>query len=117
MSIGEKTMEKRTFRNQVSEYIKYFNQPKSKLNSNVEYMKKYCVTVLNTLAGRFRKEHPMENNFAFNKNIDVMKFDLLSTDFEDVSELVNEFLDDLEFLQNKFVYEPLLNSVSDGGAK
>lgn len=115
-------MEQKTFINQVNGYIEYFRKNfnvsgKKNLSDNMEYMRKYCNTVLNTLSVRFKKEHPMENNFAFLKAIDVMKTNLIDAEFEEVAELVNAFLDDLEFLRNRFNYEPIFNSVYVGGVR
>lgn len=111
-------IEKKTFRSEVSTYINFYSdkvyQNKIATALVIQHEKSYCINVLNKLAKMFIKEHPMDDNHNFNKNIDVMTTDIKTTNYKNYLELQKEMLDNLIFLRKKYVYEKLLNSV---GAK
>ena len=99
-------MAKKTFGEKLNSYIKFFENyitKNSNSSDNFNYTINYACTVLNTLKNSYLKEHPNEYEYTFLKNIDVMKYDLKTTNFVNLEECVQEIMDDLLFLKKRYV--------------
>lgn len=100
----EEKRDKKIFKSELFAYINFFEQKKLQpeaLSYELEQINlavKYSINVLNVLSNRFQKESK-SNCDKFLQNIDVMKHDLKDTEFETVYEVLEEILDDLEFLK------------------
>ena len=101
---GEKKMDKKTFKSELFAYINFFEQKKLQPEAlsydpeQINLAVKYSIRVLSVLSNRFQKESK-SNYDKFLQNVNVMKHILKDTDFETVYEVLEEILDDLEFLK------------------
>ena len=99
-------MEKIDFEHKLNGYIKFFETYIDYHNiigtDALDYTKKYGSSVLSVIKNAYIKEHENEDNSKFLHNIKVMKEDL-KLDFETTKELVDEILDDLIFLRERYV--------------
>lgn len=97
-------MDKKIFKSELFAYINFFEQKKLQPEAlsyepeQINLAVKHSIIALNVLSNRFQKESK-SNCDKFLKNIDVMKHDLKDTEFETVYEVLEEILDDLEFLK------------------
>ena len=101
---------KKTFLTEVRGYIKFYQDKQQMIagrfitdSEEIINAVKYGVVTLNTLSNRYLKENKNQNNYQFMKHIDVMKGNLKDTDFESLQEVIEEILDDLQFLKNKYI--------------
>lgn len=101
-------MDKKTFEDKLSKYIQYFEDCSlADTKENIIYLKKYAQTVFSTLKRAYLKEH--EPLYVFERNISVMKQDIIDTKYRNMQELIDEILEDLDFLRRRYVinYERL----------
>lgn len=101
---------KKTFITEVCDYIKFYQDKQQKItgrfiadSEEIINGVKYGLRTLNTLSNKYLKENKNQNNYQFLKNIDVMKGNLKDTNFESLQEVIEEILDDLLFLKNKYI--------------
>lgn len=80
-------------------YIEYHHITNS---DALDYTKKYGSSVLSVLKNVYFKEHEEKDNTTFELNIKVMK-ENLKLDFDTTKDVVDEILEDLIFLYEKYV--------------
>lgn len=100
-----KQMMKKTFSQKLIDYIEFFNNyigEHENFSDNIDYTVGYACRVFENLKLSYIKENKNKLNYKFQQNIFVMKQDLKNTDFESLEEVVNEIIDDLNFLKRKY---------------
>lgn len=98
-------MMKKTFSQKLIDYIEFFNNyigEYENFSDNIDYTVGYACRVFENLKLSYIKENKNKLNYKFQQNIFVMKQDLKNTDFESLEEVVNEIIDDLNFLKRKY---------------
>lgn len=96
-------MKKLSFKERLIKYKTLFEDSLDSDAISINRQINYSINVINNLKYSFLKENKMDSCYSFIKNIDVMKSNLLDTNFENANEVVEEMIDNINFLQRRYV--------------
>lgn len=102
--------DKKSFAFKLFNYYSFFHDEidpptlEQPFNNNIEFLQRYCNTVLNSLKRAYLKENPNKDNFKFLKNIDSMKHNLKITKFICTHSICKQMNDYLKFLWRHYVW-------------
>ena len=96
-------MKKLSFKEKLIKYKTLFEDSLDVDAISINRQINYSINVINNLKYSFLKENKMDSCYSFIKNIDVMKSNLLDTNFENTNEVVEEMIDNINFLQRRYV--------------